>query len=404
MEGPALRFEPAKSRDGNSLKLELILLPSWSHSASSSRIFGSTSTFGAPFYGDRVLGRLVYGVPKKEHHCTEGDYDIPDAEEYTPAGKTRKEVRLINIVLVERGTCSFVTKVKVAQKKKAHAVIIVDNEGSQKTSKEIQHIIVADDGYGANIDIPSVLISRKEGQKLIDPLRQDPGTQLMPGAQPSANPAAREEFEQRCRQLHRDEEQERLEREYEKSMTAAAKEQASINELQAMFPTLDADLIRIIHAEAPTPQQAVETLLALAADAAPEGQAPVATPPPLDVGMNDEEKFPVLTDANGWQVVSQRLIDPCRQAVQHIPAPTLPEKVEKTPKKKPKKDEKEATKEVEEDDIFETDYDFRHRIGQNRAKHRARYGRGRGTASRSSGVEEEEDDASVADSSSTGYA
>ena len=48
MEGPALRFEPAKSRDGNSLKLELILLPSWSHSASSSRIFGSTSTFGAP--------------------------------------------------------------------------------------------------------------------------------------------------------------------------------------------------------------------------------------------------------------------------------------------------------------------------------------------------------------------
>lgn len=143
------------------------------------RIFGSTSTFGAPFYGDRVLGRLVYGVPKKEHHCTEGDYDIPDAEEYTLAGKTRKEVRLINIVLVERGTCSFVTKVKVAQKKKAHAVIIVDNEGSQKTSKEIQHIIVADDGYGANIDIPSVLISRKEGQKLIDPLRQDPGTQVI---------------------------------------------------------------------------------------------------------------------------------------------------------------------------------------------------------------------------------
>mmetsp|Transcript_75653 Transcript_75653/g.105048 ORF Transcript_75653/g.105048 Transcript_75653/m.105048 type:complete len:259 (+) Transcript_75653:68-844(+) len=233
--------------------------------------------------------------------------------------------------------------------------------------------------------------------------------ELMPGAQPSANPAKREEFEQRCRQLHRDEEQERLEQQYEKSVTAAAQEKASLQELQAMFPTIDADLIRVLHAEAPTPQQAVETLLALA-DAATEG-VPVTTPPPLDMGMDDEEKFPVLTDANGWQVVSQRLIhrDPeedlgsawCdrAKAVQHMPAPVLEKVSPVAPKRKPKKEEKDA-KAVEEDDVFETDYDFRHRIGQNRAKHRARYGRGRGAARGTpQGEEEDEDEASVDDSS-----
>eukprot|EP00434_Breviolum_minutum_P022870 symbB.v1.2.020179.t1/scaffold1684.1/size105940/2 len=123
--------------------------------ASHGRIFGSTSTFGAPFYGDLVYGRLVYGIPRKENHCTEEDYDVPEPEEYTPEGKSYKEVRLINIILVERGTCSFVTKVK------AHAVIIVDTQGSKRTARDIQNIIVADDGYGSTVDIPSVLISRE---------------------------------------------------------------------------------------------------------------------------------------------------------------------------------------------------------------------------------------------------
>lgn len=58
-------------------------------------------------------------------------------------------------------------------------MIIVDTQGSTRTTRDIQDIIVADDGYGANVDIPSVLISREEGQKLIDPLLADPGTQVV---------------------------------------------------------------------------------------------------------------------------------------------------------------------------------------------------------------------------------
>merc|ERR1712137_175579 len=134
------------------------------------RIEGSTATFGAPFYGERILGRLVWGESLKEHkHCKEDDYTIPPPDEI-PAGTsgTYKEVRLINIVMVRRGLCSFVTKVRVARAKGAHAVIIVDKEDSVLTPKDITKLFLGNDGYGDSIDIPSVLISKDEGAHLIE--------------------------------------------------------------------------------------------------------------------------------------------------------------------------------------------------------------------------------------------
>merc|ERR1719331_3742519 len=73
--------------------------------------------------------------------------------------------------MVRRGECTFVTKVKVASKKGAHAVIIVDKEDSQLTSHDLQNIIVADDGYGSTISIPSILVSRMDGELLINTVK-----------------------------------------------------------------------------------------------------------------------------------------------------------------------------------------------------------------------------------------
>eukprot|EP00930_Biecheleria_cincta_P004028 TRINITY_DN104933_c0_g1_i1.p1 TRINITY_DN104933_c0_g1~~TRINITY_DN104933_c0_g1_i1.p1 ORF type:complete len:495 (+),score=73.25 TRINITY_DN104933_c0_g1_i1:32-1486(+) len=130
------------------------------------KIFGSTSTFGAPFYGDRVLGRLAWGESiGNQSHCTDADYQIP-----TPPATGRSDFdqkRLINIIMVRRGSCSFTTKVKVAAGKGAHAVIIVDRENSDLTAKDMANIIVADDGYGGSIHIPSILVSKEDGNKLI---------------------------------------------------------------------------------------------------------------------------------------------------------------------------------------------------------------------------------------------
>jgi len=141
-------------------------------SESQGRIDGSTATFGAPFYGQRLLGRLVWGESRTNHtHCKESDYTVPEPDQNAVLHHEHNEVRLIHIIIVRRGKCSFVTKVRVAQAKGAHAVVIVDKEDSAMTAKDIRRIIVADDGYGNTVDIPSMLVSKQEGQYLIDAAR-----------------------------------------------------------------------------------------------------------------------------------------------------------------------------------------------------------------------------------------
>jgi len=150
-----------------------VMSPEWlvdSFKETQGRIDGATATFGAPFYGERLLGRLVWGETKNKSrsHCNVGDYEIPEPIPVTSSGSREEKVRLINIVMVRRGGCSFVAKVRTAVSKGAHAVIIVDTEGSDRKPSDIRKIIMADDGYGSNITIPSILITDKEGQLLIN--------------------------------------------------------------------------------------------------------------------------------------------------------------------------------------------------------------------------------------------
>lgn len=62
------------------------------------------------------------------------------------------------IVLVNRGNCSFVTKVHNVEKIFGRAAIIVNNNDDDVTK-----IIMSDDGNGEDITIPSVLINKKDG-------------------------------------------------------------------------------------------------------------------------------------------------------------------------------------------------------------------------------------------------
>merc|ERR1719150_1776152 len=83
--------------------------------------------------------------------------------------------------------------------------------------------------------------------------------ELMPGAQPSANSAQREQFEERCRQLRDDE----VAGWHEEVAQVCASSWGATAEYEAMFPALDPALVRALYSEAPTPQKAFETLLAL---------------------------------------------------------------------------------------------------------------------------------------------
>lgn len=131
-------------------------------------VYGTTATFGAPYYGDRVLGQLMFGETKGDNYCTKGDYEI------TPREYKEGERELVNIVLVRRGGCTFVTKTLVAQQMGAHAVVVVDKKNSPLTREQIQKIVMADDGHGHEVKIPSILVSREDGEKLIDAARQEP--------------------------------------------------------------------------------------------------------------------------------------------------------------------------------------------------------------------------------------
>jgi hypothetical protein len=68
--------------------------------------------------------------------------------------------------LAWRGSCSFVSKVRAIEELGAAVAIIIDN-----SAEDISHIIMSDDGSGNGISIPSMLISKKDGEELLDFLK-----------------------------------------------------------------------------------------------------------------------------------------------------------------------------------------------------------------------------------------
>eukprot|EP00922_Rhytidocystis_sp_ex-Travisia-forbesii_P055015 GHVS01081486.1.p1 GENE.GHVS01081486.1~~GHVS01081486.1.p1 ORF type:complete len:550 (-),score=95.56 GHVS01081486.1:462-2060(-) len=140
-------------------------------------LIGSTATFGTPRYGDQLLGRAFY-VKSATNHCS-NDYcdDLKKLlEDFGgKSGKHAERLRhdgslqefLRTIVVVDRGGCSFVQKAGIAEKEcTADAVIVVDKADTSFTREQVQHIIMADDGHGKTVDVPSMLLASEDGEKL----------------------------------------------------------------------------------------------------------------------------------------------------------------------------------------------------------------------------------------------
>lgn len=108
----------------------------------------TSASFGVPNYGGSITGQLFYW-PQKHLGCEPLDRNlIPESHR----GRTI-------IVVLDRGNCTFVQKVRDAENVAANAVVIVNSDDSHR-------LTMADDGTGRNIGIPSVLISRSEGLRL----------------------------------------------------------------------------------------------------------------------------------------------------------------------------------------------------------------------------------------------
>ena len=69
-------------------------------------IKGSTATFGAPFYGMREMGRIMYANSNGDDYCKPEDYDLPEAEKGADDKSEDEDdvKRQINIVLIKRGS------------------------------------------------------------------------------------------------------------------------------------------------------------------------------------------------------------------------------------------------------------------------------------------------------------
>ena len=67
------------------------------------------------------------------------------------------------IFIAERGSCTFVNKVRNAERAGASLLVVVDSK-----VENVTNVIMGDDGTGTGIRIPSMLIGKTDGQMLID--------------------------------------------------------------------------------------------------------------------------------------------------------------------------------------------------------------------------------------------
>jgi len=127
-------------------------------------INGATAVFGAPYYGEHVLGRLRTSKSKGNHYCSEDDYDLPPVQ--STGSIDAKGERIHDILVLEHSTyCSACKKARVAQSKGASAVVFIDVSGDSE--KLVQEKILGDDGWGSEVRIPSILVSRAVGDELL---------------------------------------------------------------------------------------------------------------------------------------------------------------------------------------------------------------------------------------------
>ena len=94
------------------------------------------------------------------------------------------------IVMVDRGGCSFITKVRNVENLGVKMAVIADNR-----EESTEQLIMADDGSGISISIPSFLISKKDGDNIKKALNNEVGSVYIQGEIEMVNPDNRVEYE-----------------------------------------------------------------------------------------------------------------------------------------------------------------------------------------------------------------
>jgi hypothetical protein len=125
----------------------------------------SLGNFGNPPYGTSFVGPVFYPSLYNEQDGCVPLTPIPFAADEDHSNSP--------ILLLDRGTCAFVVKVRHAEDIGARLVLIANNVDS-----DISSIIMTDNGLGGNLKIPALLISQEDAQIIKDFLREKQHTTL----------------------------------------------------------------------------------------------------------------------------------------------------------------------------------------------------------------------------------
>jgi hypothetical protein len=116
-------------------------------------ISASLGNFGNPPYGSSILGRVFWPGTAQEDGCRALS-PINYSSETDPSNSP--------ILLLKRGGCSFVQKVRHAQDIGAAAVVVYNNKNDN-----VDSIVMTDDGTAGNLYIPAFLISKQDGELMV---------------------------------------------------------------------------------------------------------------------------------------------------------------------------------------------------------------------------------------------
>jgi hypothetical protein len=125
-------------------------------------ITAAYANFGFIPYGHSLYGNINTGL-KVTDMCE----PLPQSE--LDKIHHGKEVTSATFILVERGGCTFTKKVRNVEDAGASLAIIIDN----KVENTADLINMVDDGAGAGIRIPSMIISKRDGDRLLQYIRDE---------------------------------------------------------------------------------------------------------------------------------------------------------------------------------------------------------------------------------------
>lgn len=119
------------------------------------------SNFGHIPYGQSLIGTIYYDE-KNPDMCGKSDpADLKALEQEVVDEKT--ETFPTKIFIAKRGQCTFVNKVRNAERAGASLLVVVDHR-----VENVTNVIMGDDGTGSGIRIPSMLIGKTDGEMLIE--------------------------------------------------------------------------------------------------------------------------------------------------------------------------------------------------------------------------------------------